>query len=98
MLEAANTTHERNSEDVSHLDGCADNSPEITHMAEVVPPDALSVALDSTTKVTAKGFLYLVKKYGKPGKTYQLPSIGVETTKPLPPAPAPTLFDGMAAE
>jgi phage antirepressor YoqD-like protein len=54
--------------------------------------------MHSTTKVTAKGFLYLVKKYGKPGKTYQLPSIGVETTKPLPPAPAPTLFDGMAAE
>ncbi len=45
MLEVANSTHERNSEDVSHLDGCADNSPEITHMAEVVPPDALSVAL-----------------------------------------------------
>jgi hypothetical protein len=55
--------------------------------------------MHSTTKVTAKGFLYLVKKYGKPGKTYQLPSIGIETTvKPLPPAPAPTLFDGMAAE
>lgn len=45
MDRTAENVSERNSEEVSHLDGCTDNSTEITHMAEVVPPDALTVAL-----------------------------------------------------